>query len=134
MFLCFPCLMMLLIKLIGGHFAGIKGKHASHLHLPIYGHVHLHVISCSANHLSPSYSPPNFFFHRLPHEGGRLNIHSMVGGGAEGSMFTFLPSTLPCSVVGVGSLTFTHCGYSVGHMFHFQFVIYTTGGGPDPLR
>ena len=95
-----------------------------------YGHADLLAISCSANCLSPSNRCKQCtFFHRPPHEGGRLNSHSTFGGGAEGCMFSFLPPTPLCSVLGVGSLTFTHWGYIVGHTFHFQFVIYTRGEG-----
>ena len=55
-FLLSTRLMMLLIKLIGSHFAGMEEKHSSHLYLPAFGHAHLHVVSCSANQLSPPYS------------------------------------------------------------------------------
>ena len=52
---------MLLIESIGGHWAGIKGKHSSHLYSPTYGHAHLHAVSHSSNQLSLHYSGENGF-------------------------------------------------------------------------
>ena len=43
-------------------------------------------------------------------------VTQRFGDGEGNRTFCVLPLTLPRSVVGGGSLTFTYCGYIVGHV------------------